>query len=47
VMGAMLGVNELYLYLGKVNILAPELAVWAPIITWGTAAAWFTGFVRT
>jgi lipopolysaccharide export system permease protein len=47
VMGAMLGVNELYMYLGKANILAPELAVWAPIITWGTAAAWFTGFVRT
>src|SRR5262245_28468839 len=47
VLGAMLGVNELYMYLGKVNILTPELAVWAPIITWGTAAAWFTGFVRT
>jgi len=47
VLGAMLGVNELYMYLGKVNILSPELAVWAPIITWGTASAWFTGFVRT
>jgi len=47
VMAAMLGVNETYLYLGKANILAPEVAVWAPIITWGTAAAWLSGIVRT
>ena len=47
VMTAMLGVNETYLYLGKANILAPEVAVWAPIITWGTAAAWLSGMVRT
>lgn len=47
VMGAMLGINELFNYLGKVNILSVELAVWSPIIVWGTAAAWFTGFVRT
>ncbi len=47
VMGAMLGVNETFLYLGKANILAPEVAVWAPIITWGTAAAWLSGIVRT
>jgi lipopolysaccharide export system permease protein len=47
VMGGMLGVNELLMYLGKVALLSPELAVWSPIIIWGTAAAWFTGFVRT
>jgi lipopolysaccharide export system permease protein len=47
VMGAMMGINELFQYLGKVSLLSPELAVWAPIIIWGTAAAWFTGLVRT
>jgi lipopolysaccharide export system permease protein len=47
VMGGMLGVNELLMYLGKVALISPELAVWSPIIIWGTAAAWFTGFVRT
>jgi lipopolysaccharide export system permease protein len=47
VMGGMLGVNELCMYLGKAAVVAPELAVWAPIIIWGTAAAWFTGLVRT
>jgi lipopolysaccharide export system permease protein len=47
VLGTMLGVNEGFLYLGKAAILAPELAVWLPLITWGTAAAWFTGLVRT
>ncbi|MGE5191963.1 MAG: LptF/LptG family permease [Deltaproteobacteria bacterium] len=47
VLGVMLGVNELFMYLGKANVLAPELAVWAPIIAWGTAAAWLTGLVRT
>jgi hypothetical protein len=47
VRGVMLGFNELFMYLGKVNIVAPELAVWAPVITWGTAAAWLTGLVRT
>jgi lipopolysaccharide export LptBFGC system permease protein LptF len=47
VMGGMLGINELLMYLGKVALISPELAVWSPIIIWGTAAAWFTGFVRT
>ena len=47
VLGGMLGVNELLMYLGKVALISPELAVWSPIIIWGTAAAWFTGFVRT
>jgi lipopolysaccharide export system permease protein len=47
VMGLMLAVNELWLYLGKVNLVSPELAVWAPIIIWGSAAAWLTGMVRT
>ncbi|MFN0053515.1 MAG: LptF/LptG family permease [Planctomycetales bacterium] len=47
VMGLMMGFNELLGYLGKVSILSPELAVWGPIILWGSAAAWFTGLVRT
>lgn len=47
VMGAMFGFNELCLYLGKVTLLSPELAVWTPIILWGSAAAWLTGLVRT
>ncbi len=47
VMTAIMAVNELSLYLGKVNLVGPELAVWAPIIIWGTAVAWFTGLVRT
>jgi lipopolysaccharide export system permease protein len=47
VMTAIMAVNELSLYLGKVNLVGPELAVWAPIMIWGTAVAWFTGLVRT
>lgn len=47
VMGAMFAINEVFQYLGKVGTLTPEFAVWAPIILWGTAAAWFTGLVRT
>ena len=47
VMGAIMAVNQLFLYAGKANLLQPELAVFAPIIIWGTAAAWFTGLVRT
>jgi lipopolysaccharide export system permease protein len=47
VMGGMLGVNELLMYLGKVALISPELAVWSPIIIWGTAAAWLMGLVRT
>ena len=47
VMGAIMGVNQLSLYMGKANLIQPELAVWAPIIIWGTAAAWFMGLVRT
>lgn len=47
VMGAMFAINELFQYLAKVSLLSPEIAVWAPIIIWGSAAAWFTGLVRT
>jgi lipopolysaccharide export system permease protein len=47
VMGAMFAIDEAFQYLGKVSILSPEMAVWAPIILWGTGAAWFTGMVRT
>jgi lipopolysaccharide export system permease protein len=47
VMGAIFVVNELFQYLGKVSLISPELAVWAPIVLWGTAAAWLTGLVRT
>lgn len=47
VMGAIMAVNQLCLYLGKANLLQPELAVFAPIIIWGTTAAWCSGLVRT
>lgn len=47
VMTAIMAINELSLYLGKVNLISPELAVCAPIMIWGTAVAWFTGLVRT
>lgn len=47
VMTAIMAINELSMYLGKVSLITPELAVWAPIMIWGTAVAWFTGLVRT
>jgi lipopolysaccharide export system permease protein len=47
VMACMMGMNELFLYLGRVNLVSAELAVWLPIIIWGSAAAWFSGLVRT
>jgi lipopolysaccharide export system permease protein len=47
VMGTMFGINELSLYLGKVGLISGELAVWGPIIIWGTAAAWLSGMIRT
>jgi lipopolysaccharide export system permease protein len=47
VMGMIFACNELFQYLGKVSVLTPELAVWCPIILWGSAAAWLMGMVRT
>jgi lipopolysaccharide export system permease protein len=47
VMGAIMGVNQIFSYAGEANLIQPELAAFAPIIIWGTAAAWFTGLVRT
>lgn len=46
-MGGIFALNELCLYLGRVNLLSPDLAVWTPIVVWGSAAAWLTGLVRT
>ena len=46
-LGVLFAINELLQYLGKVGLISPELAVWAPIVLCGAAAAWFTGIVRT
>ena len=34
-------------YLGSVNVLSPDLAVWSPIILHGTCFAWISDWVQT
>src|SRR5258708_29378416 len=47
VLGAMMGINEGSLYLGKANVISPEFACWSPLLLWGTPAPWVPRFVRT
>ena len=42
VMGAMFGVTQLGMYLGKVSLISPSLAAGAPLIVSGTLAAWLS-----
>jgi lipopolysaccharide export system permease protein len=42
VMGAMFGVTQLGMYLGKVSLISPSLAAGAPLIISGTLAAWLS-----
>lgn len=46
-MGTVFGICQAFLYLGKVNLIAPDLAAWAPVILCGTASAWMSGLVRS
>jgi lipopolysaccharide export system permease protein len=47
VMGLVLGVTELFSYLGRANVIRADLSAWGPIIICGTARAWLKDWVRT
>lgn len=47
VMGAVFGASQGCLYLARINFVAPDVAVWVPIISSGTLCAWMSGFVQT
>lgn len=47
VMGLIFGLVQAFIWLGKTNVIATDLAVWAPIIISATFAAWLTGYVQT
>jgi len=46
-MGLAFGTSQAFFFLGKANVVSPDLAAWGPIIICGTASAWISGFVRT
>lgn len=46
-MGGVFGVTQIFVYLGRANLLSAELAVWAPVILCGTISAWMSGWIRT
>jgi len=47
VLGLVFGVTQMFLYLGKVNLIAPDLATWVPLILSGTLSAWLSGIMQT
>ncbi len=47
VMGLIFGIVQVFAWLGKTNIIATDLAAWAPIILSATFAAWLTSYVQT
>lgn len=46
-MGLVFAVVQVFLYLGKANLIPSDLAAWAPVILCGTASAWMSGLVRS
>ena len=47
VLGLVFAFAQLALYLGRVNVIAPDLAAWLPIVLSGTLGAWLSGIVQT
>ncbi len=47
VLALLMGVGQLCLYFGSVNIVSTSLAAWLPVILNGTCGAWLTGTVQT
>ena len=46
-LGLLYGVGEAFHYLGKVNLIPPDLALWAPVIIGGTLGAWLSKSIQT
>lgn len=46
-MGFVFAVTQVFLYLGKANVVPCDLAAWGPVIICGTLSAWVSGWVRT
>ncbi len=47
VMGGLLGVLQLFAYLGTANLVAADLAAWGPIIACGVVGAWVSPLMQT
>jgi lipopolysaccharide export system permease protein len=47
VQASFLGVIHAFLYLGQVNLVAPDAAVWVPVVVIGTLSVWLYGYVQT
>jgi lipopolysaccharide export system permease protein len=47
VMAVMFGIGQVFLYLGRVNLIAPDLAAWGPVIIGGAWSAWASGWAQT
>lgn len=46
-MGTMFGVDQLGQYLGRIELIPPDLASWGTVMIAGTLCAWATGWART
>ena len=47
VMALVYASSQAFIYMGSVNLLPPDLAVWSPIILQGTCFAWISDWVQT
>ena len=47
VLGFIFGLTQLAVYLSKADWIAPDLAVWMPIIASGTLSVWLSDWVQT
>lgn len=47
VLAALYAGSQFFLYLGRANLIAPEVAVWAPVIGGGMLGAWLSGIAQT
>jgi lipopolysaccharide export system permease protein len=45
-LGLLMGITQVFFYCGQVNLIAPDLAAWLPVILSGTGGVWLMGFAQ-
>ena len=46
VLGLLMGISQVFSYCGQVNLIAPDLAAWLPVILSGTGGVWLMGIAQ-
>ncbi|MEZ6044615.1 MAG: LptF/LptG family permease [Planctomycetaceae bacterium] len=47
VLGVLFGLMQASFFMGRANLIEPDIAAWTPVITTGSFAAWVSGYIQS